>query len=713
MPQLQPKRESDSEQTLLISLVLSDTTVQALLWKTTGAQVEIVNQSQIKNFKDQESLVVAADETLQELGPESEPVNQVIFAVPEDWVEKSDIKAEKKPLLKKITTELELKPEGYVVVEEALTFYFKKQEPQFSALIMGISANDLHLRLFKFGKEMSTQVVGRSDDIIADLTEGLARLQHLDQIKALPTKFQLYSVVLLPEELIELQQKMVNYDWTKDDTFFYQPIFEVVTPEILALAIAFQAHFSLKGEASVPPAPVVSEKTAPQPELELEPEELKEEETVPQATAKSFGIPIAMTPPPQLEEPAVEEEPDSKVTSTPASSNKLKRFVFAHKFALLGGFIAGVLALLVLAFIASKTILAAQIQIDLKGQIVTKDVEFTLDPEATQSDPEQLLLAARVVNKEVSGEKTGATSGVKLIGDNATGKVEIFNKTTAEKTFEAGTVLSSGDLKFVLDSEVTVASASVSESSSSETKTYGKVEATVTASEIGAAGNIAKDTTLNVASFDSSSYEATSLADFTGGSSREVRVVSQKDREELQAALLQELAKQAEAAFQEDSTDGKYVVGTGTSEISSSEFDAKVGDEANNLKLQLTATFEGVEYAAEDLKPLARAVLADQIPDGFHLVDEDPNILSVPAQEASSSGQVKLDAQVSAQAVPEVNYEEWKQEVRGKSKSTALALLAARPEVQHVELAFQPAWLGRIFPWLPSALDKITFTTQQ
>lgn len=233
----------------------------------------------------------------------------------------------------------------------------------------------------------------------------------------------------------------------------------------------------------------------------------------------------------------------------------------------------------------------------------------------------------------------------------------------------------------------------------------------MTAREIGADGNIAKETSFTVASFDKSSYEAEAVDAFTGGSSREVRVVSQKDREDLQTALLTELATQAAEKFKNDSTGGKYIVETGSSKITDTTFDAEIGAEANNLALTLTAEFEGVQYAAEDLKPLAAAVLNDQIPAGYELTSDEPSILSAPTQDASKSGQVKLDAEVSSVAIPQVNLDDWKQAVTGKNKTRALSILKEKPEVQSVTIAFQPSWLGMLFGWLPST-DKITVTTQ-
>ena len=296
-----------------------------------------------------------------------------------------------------------------------------------------------------------------------------------------------------------------------------------------------------------------------------------------------------------------------------------------------------------------------------------------------------------------------------MIGDKAQGKVQLLNKTTAEKTFAAGTVLTTGELTFTLDSDVTVASASVSESSDAQTKTFGKVESAVTASEIGADSNIAKDTKLTVATFDTSSYEATVVDTFTGGSSREVRVVSQKDQTDLQTELLKELAAQAEQSFAQDAPAGSYTVGTGESTTLDENYDAKVGDEANNMTLALTASFAGIQYAAADLKPLAAAVLADQIPAGYQLAEQDPDILSTPTSEASTSSQVKLDAEVTAKAVPQISAEQLAAQISGQQASEAIKQLEDRPEIVSAAISFQPSWLGALFNWLP-ATEKIKIT---
>jgi len=713
-----PKKESP----FYISIILSDSTVQSLLWKSVDKSAEVISQSLLKTYKNQETLILSTDETLQDLGAESEEISAVIFGVPEDWVTKNDIKPDKKPLLKKITTELQLQPQGFVVLEEALTFYFKNQEPQFSALLAGIDSNQLLLRLFKYGTLMSNQVVGRSDMIVSDLKEGLARLQHLDQIRSLPTKFYLYSIVLEPEELIELQQKMVSHDWTSDDTFFYQPIFEVVTREMLATAIAVQAHFSLSNDNLITPPPVAVTASGSEPEIAFTTAPVvrahsitSQQSTISaeQPTAKSFGIPISLTMPPQTtdSEDMLDEIRAAASNSEPnAKRSKFKSFFHKHAVALVGGFIAGVLALVLLAFIASRSVSQAEIQVKLKTELIAQSVEFTLDPSLTASNPEKLLLAAQVVTKEATGQKTAATTGVKLAGDKAKGKIQVINKTTSEKTFDAGIVVRVGTVSFTLDNQVKVASASVSESSDGETKKYGKTDAAVTASEIGTASNIAKDAEFVISSFDSGTYSGSAAEAFSGGSSREVRVVSQKDQDNLKNELLKDLTAQTQTTFTQDAAADMRVIPTGEARITSTEFDNKVGDEANNLNLKLTVTFQALAYGISDLRPLAQVVLLDQIPQGYELSAAEPSILSQPPQQASGSGKIQIQADISAQAQPQVNYEVWKQELAGKRIRDAQRILEQKSELTQVKIRLVPAILGRVFPWLPTQLDRIIFT---
>jgi hypothetical protein len=245
---------------------------------------------------------------------------------------------------------------------------------------------------------------------------------------------------------------------------------------------------------------------------------------------------------------------------------------------------------------------------------VAKDARITLDPKAAATDPEKLILKAELTKKDVTGSDILATTGIKLVGDKAGGVIKIFNKTAALKTFTKGTELTSGAIKFILQDDVQVASASVIQNGvESETRDYGEAETKVTAIDIGAEANLAKDATLKIASFDAGTYTAMVKEGLTGGSSREVRVIATEDRLKLQKTLLADLTKKAEAAFKADSGNGRYLMATNRTLQTTAKFDGEVGKEAETLALEMTVTFEGLQYTREDLKPIIVKVLGGEL----------------------------------------------------------------------------------------------------
>jgi len=294
------------------------------------------------------------------------------------------------------------------------------------------------------------------------------------------------------------------------------------------------------------------------------------------------------------------------------------------------------------------------------------------------------------------------------VGEKAQGAVTLFNKTTSPKTFSAGTAVSNGKYQFTLDQEVTVASASVTSSGSSETKTYGKAEAPVTAAAIGAESNLGKDTELKIASFDEGTYSASVLEGLTGGSSREVRVVAEADRQNLLATIKSDILKNVTEQLKSESSNGMYKIPTGGVTVKTATYDGKVGDEVDEISLELDGVVQAISYQTSNMEPLAQAILKSEIPSGYELTPQPPTILSSLVESASTAAQVKLQANVSSVAQPVVSLDSWKAEIAGLSLSAAESNLSSRPEVQSVMISMYPSLAQRLLRSLPPA-NKIQF----
>ena len=142
------------------------------------------------------------------------------------------------------------------------------------------------------------------------------------------------------------------------------------------------------------------------------------------------------------------------------------------------------------------------------------------------------------MTSQASGDKTKSTTGDKLVGDKATGSVQIANGNGNPIDLAAGTILtSSAGLKFVTNAEASVSGQLIPGSP-------GTATLAVTAGDIGAQYNLAKGEVFKVGVFDKSQVAATSQADFSGGSSQQIAAVSADDQKSLETDLKTELSAQ-------------------------------------------------------------------------------------------------------------------------------------------------------------------------
>jgi hypothetical protein len=321
------------------------------------------------------------------------------------------------------------------------------------------------------------------------------------------------------------------------------------------------------------------------------------------------------------------------------------------------------------------------------------------------------LLKAELLESSFSESKTIDTSGVKLVGDAAKGRVTVTNKTNNSVTISSGTQLVGGGITFTLDEEINIASASVSQNDEGETKTYGKTDAPVTAVKIGAEGNIGSGVQMSVGTFSENTVSAETKDAFTGGSSREVRVFSNEDQAALLDAVKQLILEKAEAEFKDSGESGTYTIPTGEITVTDATYDAKVGDEVSTVSLELEADVSAVTYLTEDVESLVGFALKDEIPSGYELSDKQPSILSQTDDNATASAkQVVLMSNISAQALPQFDEDSFKNEISGQSPSSAEAILRGKAEVDEVTVQLKPGLAKFISNVLPKKIDKIIFT---
>ncbi|MDR0463376.1 MAG: hypothetical protein LBG64_04120, partial [Pseudomonadales bacterium] len=374
---------------------------------------------------------------------------------------------------------------------------------------------------------------------------------------------------------------------------------------------------------------------------------------------------------------------------------------------IIGGVIFGVLALAAIIFYIVVGNSTATITIQPREQTISKEIVVTIDPSVTTSDIDNLVLAATTRNETFDEVVSIPTTGRTTTGERATGTVTLVNKGGSGQTLAAGTILTIGDVRFTLNEEVHVSGATDREDGSG--REFTTREAQVTAETYGESGNINERSILRIGNFDLERMEARAHGNFSGGTTREINVVSEADM----TNALQELTAQAEeTASDMRGRDGERydVPMTSNITIADTTYSAEVGDEESELVLTAVVTVPIITYDSNDLQPLVAAILEQETPEGFVLVGE-PELMSalndVPATSTATSQSLTLDVNLRSRAVADIDFDEIRDQLLGQTILRAENILRDISEVRAFEITWSNDLYATLFGNLPSNADKL------
>lgn len=702
-----------------LTVLLTDSVVQSALVLSDGQTVELKEFSSIKTYFDRQDLIEQLDKSLQELGPDSQDVVETIFAFDQEWLVDGELSDEKKPVVKQAAESLTLEAVGQCAIPEALAEARLIGDEHDSCLLLVFKEATFELIFLEHGQFIDLLQIGRSANVVDDLAEALARVaRHLkDSHKYFPDKVLLSSVALSTKELELLKQQLVAVDWTSNPGFSSTPAIVVLEADYMIKSVSLSAGKVLTKTAFLAKTPT--------PAASLINDYAVEKSTVAPTTASSFGIsfdhtqiangsrlvssPVATDSKATNAQDLVAEPTTTKESSF-SSPKKARspwlRFYLSHQKMILLGIGSGLLALLILAAVFVLFLSKVTVLVSPEESLLQKTVKITLDPSISESDFSKATLKASMANKTITGQDVLATTGIGLVGDKAKGRVVIYNKTKEEVELDAATELSKDGIIFLTDEKVKIPAAIEKDGGSGVD--YGSIEVSVTAQDIGAEANLNKETKLRVADYFDDEFAATTLDTFAGGSSREVRVVAEADRQQLATSLQQKLMADAKKELEQESKDGVYLVPTGVNKVLSSDFSAEIGAETESLTLSLSLEVEVIKYLSADLKKLGLAILEQELPAGYVLLDQEPSLLSDKAQVASGSSRVNLNADLSAKATAALDLDALEKQVLGKNWLEAVELLEDQAEIKKAEVLYMPPFLSAIMRTLPSDANRVT-----
>jgi hypothetical protein len=346
----------------------------------------------------------------------------------------------------------------------------------------------------------------------------------------------------------------------------------------------------------------------------------------------------------------------------------------------------------------------AKVVLFVKPQVLEKEFKLTLDADAQEIDSAEMIIPAELAEVTLQGEKEAETTGTKIIGEKAKGEITLYNRTAAEKNLKAGTVLAGpSGLEFSLDEEIIVASESAGPD---YTKIPGKATGKATALAIGSESNLASGTEFEVSKYSSTDLVARNDSAFSGGTSREVKVVSDNDRKNLHSSLLEELRPQARKELAEKALDEKVLVEESFAEkISEERFDKAAEEEADRLKLSLSVSFQSLLYQRKKLSNLVQEKIKSSISSGFEFREEKSEV-TFKLDEVLNERKALFSASFKATLWPKIDQDQIRKNLRGKRQTLGESYLNGLPNLLEYEVVFTPN-LPSAIKTFPRVLENI------
>lgn len=588
----------------------------------------------------------------------------VIFGLPEETIVEEKIETHYEEKLQEASKILHLNPVAFVSNAKAFSFLLEKEEgSRPNVIAIGLGKKRHSIFLFQEGEYRKT-----SHTTSNQIEELVAKIKSLGE--NLPSRIVLFGASH-PESFYENLRSRISEE--SHGVFVQTPKIEVLPKDVPCLSVALATAYDL---GYLP-------QSKPEEQKDLLKEEKKRDGEGHFGFVHGKDILAGETPPPILaEEQKTTEEPLREGFSLGAFALKFSQIpftIFSGKRKRRIIFFAFFIIFLVGAFSLWWFLPSSEITLKVRSQVLEKEEDILVPNDSSGQ------IAGTIVETNLQDNKKAVATGKKEVGEKSKGEVTIFNKTSQPRTFSGTILKSTSGVVFELDSSVTVAS----RSATLEGITYGRAKTNVTAKEIGPEGNAPADTNFTIADFDQSLYSAYNDQAFSGGTKREVSVVSEEDRKRLQEAQIQELLARAKEELKgKIPQDARLEEQAIKSEVKSQKFDKEVGQEATAFSLTQEIRFFTVAYKQEDLFKILSGKMESDIPEGYEIVPEFSTVEVLGTQDKENG--ILLKTKFKGALIPKFDFQKIIKELVGKSPKITKDYLLTLPDVQEAQIAINP-----------------------
>ena len=733
-------KKTEPEKNFFLALLIKPHKVGAILFEEINSKLFILANNEVTLTKDtselsSQELLESADKVITSVEsslPEGATLEKTIFSVPYDWIEEGKIKKEYLGKLKKVCEDLGLVPVGYLVSIEAIVAFLAQSEGvPVSAIFVEVAGKKVFLYLVRGGKILEVQAGAIEDKLLATVESLLKKVEGMD---VLPSKI----ILLDYKESDGTQQEFLSHTWSKDIPFLH-------LPQVVVLEQGFENEATVNGVAAQMELEVLQDIKTIQTQSDNLSEEVLEEKSPADfgffkekdvvedvkkedATAedeisdkenKSDREKVSED---SNIEPAVsyfkEGEEDTPREPQEVTVSKNLQIPFLPQITLIaqkikipnlktlpfisGGKVgkskvliavaASIAFIIAFIFIYYNFIVGARVVVLADKKAIDETANVVFAENSTSGD----AIKIAIVEEKIKGEDTKNSTGTRETGDKAAGAVTIFNKGDTSKTFPKGTiVISSKDLEFETQSDTTVASTSAFSTTLSSSNV--KVQAT----KIGREYNLPSNSNFTVKGFSASDYIAKNSDTISGGTKKEITVVSKKDLDGLLSSVISKLEKDAISKAKSSASSEEAILPKALStSVTTKSYSKKENDESGSVSVTAEIKYSIGKYTKSDLDEVVKSLSEGEIPGSYSLVAGDSQIDITDLKiEKNNTAAAKLH--VKAIYTPNIESKTLAAQIKGKSLKRAETEIKGIAGVTDVSIV-----LTNSLPFMPKFLPQ-------
>ncbi len=443
----------------------------------------------------------------------------------------------------------------------------------------------------------------------------------------------------------------------------------------------------------------LEEDDIPQKSKKIEPDLDEEDLTIDGSEFAAAGTSIKLnkssSSPESSSEPTPAEEKLAKKTKKAGFGKKIPNFEGFRKKAIIGLGIFFLLLAAILLLLTSKRTATVEVRANAERYEVSFVAKLN---ESSSATTEGELKVERKSGSKTITESVAAT-GQQNIGAKASGSIKITNCTDNDVTISAGTAAASSGLNYITNSSIFVPASDFF--SNGTCKNNGNATVNVTAKEAGSEYNAsAKAYTISGVPAKITGQGSA----MSGGTTQVVKVVSDADVNSLKEKISSANQEAYKNELKDQLSDNqKALEDTFKLDLGKIQLTPAVGQQAEQLSGTLTASYSLLAVQESELKAILDLQLDKLKKDDHQSIIKD-GLDQLKLSPAEDSG---YQFSTTAYLGPPLDLNKIKQDIAGKKKGEAIAIINQFEGVDSSKVKIKPFWSSKL-----PASDKIELNVE-